>query len=116
MVNSEDKNIKIDDWYFEIKVARAVKVDNYGDPYSCIANCTINGDCMYIDGLLTKTDEDFTKKDFMTFYRFCEKLGLKKFTYDRFVAGERVTKEVVIGSLNSSLEEVESDNRLRVVK
>ncbi|PCI60086.1 MAG: hypothetical protein COB35_10125 [Gammaproteobacteria bacterium] len=94
MNDKSPRYIKIDDWYFEIKMVRALKVDKYGEPYSAIANCNINGDAMYIDGLLTKKEEDFTKQDFMTFYKFSQRLGVSEFSYQRYQDGKSVHKTV----------------------
>lgn len=90
------RHLQIGDWCFELKMVRALKVDEYGKPYQAIANCNVNGDSMYIDGLLTKDGEEFTKEDFMTFYRFTELLGLDNFSYHRYQNGESMTKEVKI--------------------
>ncbi len=96
MSNASAKHVKLDDWFFEIKMVRAIKVDQYGKPYNVIANCTVNGDTLYIDGMLSKDEADFTRKDFVTFYKFCQKLGVKKAIYDRYVDGKLTKKEVNI--------------------
>lgn len=90
------RHLQIGDWCFELKMVRALKVDQYGKPYSAIANCNINGDSMYIDGLLTKEGQEFTKDDFMTFYKLTELLGLDNFSYHRYQDGKSVTKEVKV--------------------
>ena len=96
MTDTCNRYIQVGDWCFELKLVRALKVDEYGKPYSAIANCNINGDSMYVDGLVTKDGEEFTRDDFMTFYRFTEMLGLDNFSYHRFHHGESVNKEVKI--------------------
>mgnify|MGYP000303667902 CR=1 FL=1 len=96
MTDNSARYVKLDDWFFEIKMVRAIKVDEYGKPYNVISNCTVNGDTLYIDGLLGKDEADFTRKDFVTFYKFCQRLGVKKAVYDRFVNGELIKKEVLI--------------------
>jgi len=88
--------IQIGDWCFELKAVRALKVDEYGKPYTAIANCNINGDSMYVDGLVTKSGEEFTKEDFMTFHKFTQMLGLDNFSYHRYHDGQSVTKEVKV--------------------
>jgi len=51
--------IKIDNWIFEIKAVRAIRVEEYGQPYSGIANININGDKAYLQQLdITKVDFD----------------------------------------------------------
>jgi len=76
--------IQMDNWIFEVKSVRAIRVDNYGDPYNAIANLSFNCDTVHIDGLLTQKNEGFTKKDYDTFYRFCHKLGVKEAEFNRF--------------------------------
>jgi len=96
MSESQSRYIQIDDWFFEIKMVRALKVDEYGKPYEAIANCNINGDNMIIDGLLTKDGHNFSKKDFMTFHKFCQKLDITTCSYHRFQNGESIVKDVDI--------------------
>jgi hypothetical protein len=94
--NTNTKYVQLDDWFFEVKMVRAIKVDEYGKPYNVVANCTVNGDTLYIDGMLAANEENFNRKDFVTFYKFCQKLGLNKAVYDRYINGEMVKKEVLI--------------------
>jgi hypothetical protein len=75
--------IQIDDWIFEVKTVRALRVKNYGEPYTAIANININGDNVYIDGLLTR-DQQFSKQDYQTFVNFCQQLAIKNVAFDRF--------------------------------
>lgn len=96
MSDTISRYVQIGDWCFEVKMVRALKVDEYGEPYSAIANCNINGNSMYVDGLMTKGDEEFTKEDFMTFYKFTEALGLDNFSYHRYHKGKSTNKEVTI--------------------
>lgn len=90
------KHVKIGDWIFEVKMVRALKVDEYGKPYSAIANCNINGDAMYIDGLLTQDEDNFTRDDFKSFNDFCYQMGLKQCSYHRYQNGQSKTKDVII--------------------
>jgi len=98
MTQTHSRYIQVGDWYFELKAIRALKVDEYGKPYKAIANCNISGDKMYVDGLLNKNGEEFTKKDYLSFYQFCQKIGIDTCSYHRFQNGESVTKEVPIAS------------------
>ena len=122
MKKTTPRYVQIDDWIFELKMVRALKVDEYGEPYSAIANCNINGDNMYIDGLLAKDEDGFTKEDFMTFLKFSKKLGLKGFSYHRYHNGKSITKDAHIDLLkkldDESAEEQESavNTRIRLVK
>ncbi|MDX2367485.1 MAG: hypothetical protein QNK36_03625 [Colwellia sp.] len=98
MTESVSKHVQIGEWIFEVKMVRALKVSEYGKPYSAIANCNINGDAMYIDGLLTKNEQAFTKSDFNSFNEFCYKMGLKQFSYHRYQNGESITKDNIVSS------------------
>ncbi len=88
--------IKMNDWIFEIKTVRALKVSNYGEPYSAISNLSVMGESMYIDGQLTRDEDQFTRKDFATFYKFCQQLGMKSAHFDRIKNGQRSSKIVDI--------------------
>ncbi|REL30349.1 hypothetical protein [Thalassotalea euphylliae] len=96
MSDNFNRYIQLGEWCFELKMVRALKVEEYGKPYGAIANCNINGDSMYIDGLVTKDGEEFTKDDFMTFHQFTEMLGLDNFSYHRYQDGRSVTREVKV--------------------
>ena len=52
---------QLDDWFFEVKMIRAIKSKNYGDPYSAIANLTANGYQMFIDSHLSANNEHFRR-------------------------------------------------------
>ena len=71
------------DWVFEVKIAKALKVKKYGDPYSAIANLAAHGEQMYTDSHLSVNDEGLSKEDFMTIYKFCWSMGMKKIMCDR---------------------------------
>jgi len=111
---SMSKHMQIGDWVFEVKMVRALKVDEYGQPYSAIANCNINGDTMYIDGLLTKEDQNFTRDDFNSFNAFCHQMGLKKCAYHRYQNGQSKTKNVMVNSPIES-ESTIKDNPVNLV-
>ncbi|MCJ8318546.1 MAG: hypothetical protein MJK12_02865 [Colwellia sp.] len=110
MTESISRHIKIGDWCFEVKMVRALKVSEYGLPYTAIANCNINGNSMYVDGLLTKNEEEFTKEDFMVFHKFSQQLGLDSFSYHRYQDGESLTKEVKVSQLKGDDTSNKSDN------
>ena len=86
----------MDDWIFEVKMVRALRVKNYGDPYNAVATLTTTGDQMYVDTQLTREEHDFSRKDFMTFYRFCQSLEMKSFHYDKMKNGVRHPRVVDI--------------------
>ncbi|MBT0586212.1 hypothetical protein [Alteromonas oceanisediminis] len=87
---------QIGDWVFEVKMVRALRVRNYGEPYSAVANLTANGDQIYIDTQMTREGEEFNRKDFMTFYKFCQMLEMKTVSYDKIKNGERYPRTVDI--------------------
>lgn len=96
MNNTATRFTQIGDWIFEVKMVRALKVNRYGDPYTAVANMTANGDHMYIDTQMTRVGEDFTRKDFMAFYKFCQTLEMKTVSYDKIKRGERYSRTVDI--------------------
>lgn len=109
------KHVKIGEWIFEVKMVRALKVEEYGKPYSAIANCNINGDTMYIDGLMTKEGQKFTRDDFNSFIAFGEQMGLKQFSYHRYQNGTSKTKDVLITPTNQSIPNI-IDSPIHLVK
>ncbi|OUR84670.1 hypothetical protein A9Q75_01710 [Colwellia psychrerythraea] len=76
--------IKIDDWIFEIKTVRAIRVEEYGQPYSAIVNFNFNGDSVYVDGFMNNSDVDLTKEDFDTLKGYVKRLGAKQIQFDRY--------------------------------
>lgn len=83
-MNSMPRYVKLNNWIFEIKAVRALRVEQYGDPYSAIASLTVNGDTAYFDGLMTRENQAFTRDDFDTFKQFCAQLEVKQANFDRF--------------------------------
>ena len=79
----------IGDWVFETKFIRALKVPQFGQPYQSMASMTINGDHLYIDSQMTVSGEDFSRRDFMTFYQFCQQMQVKQVHYDKMRNGVR---------------------------
>lgn len=96
--------VQVDDWIFEIKSVRALRVDEYGKPYTAIANLTVNGDNAYIDGLLTRENEKFNRKDFIAFHTFCQQMQVKQAHFDRFKKGVLVTECVDVKPVVQSSE------------
>lgn len=84
MTDITSRFIHMDNWIFEVKSVRAIRVNNYGEPYSAISNFSLNGDIACIDSLMTKENEDFTRKDYQVFYRMCQNLGIKEVQFSRF--------------------------------
>ena len=108
--------MQIGEWIFEVKMVRALKVSEYGKPYSAIANCNINGDVMYVDGLLTKNDQVFTKSDANSFNEFCYKMGLKQCSYHRYQNGESTTKDLMVKPLEVPTHPKKSPTPIRLIK
>lgn len=76
--------IKIGDWIFEIKTVRAIRAEEYGQPYSAIANISFNGDSAYVDGLMKNSDVDLTKEDFSAIKGYIRQLGGNQLQFDRY--------------------------------
>jgi hypothetical protein len=87
---------QIGDWIFEVKMVRALRVKNYGDPYTGTANLTLTGDSVYIDTQMTKDGDNFSRVDSFAFYKFCQMLELKQMNYDKIRNGQRVSKTVEV--------------------
>ncbi|OUR60266.1 hypothetical protein A9Q74_13675 [Colwellia sp. 39_35_sub15_T18] len=109
------KHVKIGEWIFEVKMVRALKVEEYGQPYSAIANCNINGDAMYVDGLLAKKQKTFTKEDFDAFTQFGQLLDLKQISYHRYKNGQSITKDVFVEPKDSTAKAT-TDKNISLVK
>lgn len=78
MSKTIDRHIQIDNWIFEVKMVRALRVQNYGEPYSAIANITLNGDSAHIDGLMNKDASEFDPQDINTLKEFCRMMDSKR--------------------------------------
>ena len=84
MTDKTSRFIQLENWIFEVKSVRAIKVNEYGKPYDAIANFSFNGNNAYIDGLMTRDKENFSKEDYQVFVSLCQKLGIKQVQFDRF--------------------------------
>jgi hypothetical protein len=93
-VDKMARYVQVDNWIFEVKTVRAIRVDKYGKPYSAVANLTLNGDNGFIDGLLTRENEKFSRKDFHAFYKFCQQMEVKKVNFDRFRKHKLISERV----------------------
>jgi len=74
--------MRMDDWIFEVKMVRALKVDSYGQPYKAIAHFNVNGDFAVLDGAMHGEEKYFNEKDLKTFLAMCEALGIKDLKID----------------------------------
>ncbi|MEW6990147.1 hypothetical protein AADZ91_05590 [Colwelliaceae bacterium 6441] len=95
-MDSMPKYIHLDNWIFEVKAVRALRVNDYGEPYSAIANINFNGDMAYVDGLMTKENDAFSRHDFQTFKDFCRQLQVKEMHYDRYKNQQLKSESVLI--------------------
>ena len=77
-----NRHIQIDNWIFEVKMVRALRVKNYGEPYSAIANISLNGSSAYIDGLMQKNFKPISNQDFQVFKRFCQQMSIDEVNID----------------------------------
>ena len=84
MEETASRCIKIDDWIFEIKSVKAIRADEYGKPYTAVANINLNGDKAYIDGLMTNSNTLFERKDFESIRAYLKQLNITKGEFDRF--------------------------------
>lgn len=76
--------IEIDGWFFEIKAVRAIRAESYGSEYSAIANFNLYNDSAHIDGLMTRTVDDFSRKDHQAFEKFFNQIGVQNVSFDRY--------------------------------
>jgi hypothetical protein len=56
-----------------VKSVYVIRVEDFGKPYTA-ANIALNGDSVYIDGLLTREADDFTREDYQTFKKMSQQL------------------------------------------
>jgi len=76
MTNEMTRCVKINDWIFEVKVVRALRVSQYGEPYSAIANIAFNGDNAFIDGIMLKDHNTLNGNDYQTLKKFCYNMDI----------------------------------------
>ncbi|MCW8833868.1 MAG: hypothetical protein OQK09_13020 [Colwellia sp.] len=76
------RHIQIDNWIFEVKMVRALRVQNYGEPYSAIANINLNGSSAYIDGMMQKNQQQISNEDIQVFKEFCQQMAIDEIKLD----------------------------------
>lgn len=86
--------IELNNWIFEIKSIRAIRVDTYGEPYSATANLCINNDRVFVDGVMTRDQMDLGKEDRLTFIALCQKLGISTVKFDDFTNQNMFAKQI----------------------
>ncbi|MFQ3288674.1 MAG: pyridoxine 5'-phosphate synthase PdxJ [Alteromonadaceae bacterium] len=83
MSETISRNIQIDNWIFEVKMVRALRVDNYGDPYTAIANISLNGNSAYIDGMMQKNHQKINDADVDVIKKFCQKMTINQANFEQ---------------------------------
>ena len=76
------RHIQIDNWIFEVKMVRALRVKNYGEPYSAIANINLYGSSACIDGILHKDQQQLSYADLQVLTNYCQKMAVDEVNID----------------------------------
>ena len=76
------RHIQIDNWIFEVKMVRALRVEKYGEPYSAIANINLHGSSAYIDGMMQKNLQQISHEDMQVFKKYCQQMSIDDITLD----------------------------------
>lgn len=113
MDNSAKRYIKVGNWMFEVKMVRAIRVEEYGKPYDAVAHMTFNGDEVYVDSQLSSADENLGRKDLEAFLNFAQMMDVGNFRYDRFQNGERRGRNI---KLMEDVDKAEPQPNIRLVK
>jgi len=103
MTHKTSRYTHMNGWIFEVKSVRAIRTPAYGQPYNGIAHLQFNGDNLYIDSQMNEKGDEFSRRDFMTFYRFAQQMEAKQATYDKMRNGQRLNKTVEIAENISTL-------------
>ncbi|WP_088332704.1 hypothetical protein [Lacimicrobium sp. SS2-24] len=113
MSKTTKRYIKVGDWMFEVKMVRAIRVEEFGQPYDAIAHMTFNGNEVYVDSQLSSADENLGRKDLDAFLNFAQMMDVENFRYDRFQNGERRSRNI---KMVKSVENAEPQPNIRLVK
>lgn len=95
----ESRCIRINNWIFEVKMVRAMRVAEYGQPYSAIANVNFNGDNVYIDGLMTDSATELSREDFKSLKAYFQRLGVKEIQFDRYKNQQWIQRSLNVAPL-----------------
>jgi len=90
------RHIQIDNWIFEVKMVRALRVQNYGEPYTAIANINLNGSSAYIDGMMQKNLQQMSNEDMQVIEKYCQQMSIKEIKFDssnNFLANQSMAQE-----------------------
>ena len=76
------RHIQIDNWIFEVKMVRALRVQSYGEPYSAIANINLNGSSAYIDGMMQKNLQQISNEDMEVLKNYCHQMDIEEVKFN----------------------------------
>ena len=110
MENSANRYVKVGNWIFEVKMVRAIRVEEYGKPYDAVAHMTFNGDEVYVDSQLSSIEKNLDRSDMDAFLDFAQMMEANNFRYDRFQNGQRRSRNIKL------LEKEEVQPNIRLVK
>ncbi|GGD59386.1 hypothetical protein [Lacimicrobium alkaliphilum] len=113
MNKDANRYVKVGDWMFEVKMVRAIRVEEYGKPYDAVAHMTFNGDEVYVDSQLNSANENLGRKDLEAFLDFAQMMEVHNFRYDRFQNGERRSRNI---KLVETVENADPQPNIRLVK
>jgi len=100
IMQESSRFIKIDNWSFEVKIVRASRIGNNKSQPTATANCNMNGDTMYVDGLLTQDNQEFSKSDFLSFYKFCKQMKVESCSFHRYQHGDSISKDIKVSAID----------------
>jgi len=92
------RHIQIDNWIFEIKMVRALRVKNYGEPYSAIANISLNGDSAYVDGMMQKDLRQNSNADMAVIKKYCKQMSINEIKFDSSNINLNITENNLINN------------------
>lgn len=78
------RHIQIDDWVFEVVQVRARKTPAYGQAYTGVVTVNLLDDTCFMDGMLDKNSENFSKADGEAFVKFGQLMETQKIDYTRY--------------------------------
>ena len=90
------RRFTIDNWTFDVKLVRALKVNVYGEPYTMAANITLNGDRAYIDTLVGRSDVPMTRNDIRALAKASRKLDTGHLDYDRINSSGKRSEQLAL--------------------
>lgn len=92
-MKSSMKTVQVGNWVFETKQIKARRVDEFGKPYTAIADITIVDGAAHIEGMLCP--DGFDTEDAKSFKAYLLSLGFEKVKFCRFKKGKKVNHSIV---------------------